>query len=334
MEKENGQFSSLNRSIGMNFKGPSNTLNYNNLSEDSSLILKSDLEAKDTFYDSLIHNYSNQRFCNKQKEKENEEESNERNISPRIPYQRRKSKNKIKKNSLSLNGIENEKDSYLDLLIESALKFLKENKDFNLDEPPKIHIKYTHSTQKEDERIYQNENILQQKCENKICPTILNKNQIHVANLKTAKFTSLKLCSKCYQAFQKGQYCYYCGTIFREYKGKKGFNDHKTWIACDYCNNWEHIQCEEKYGMFRNLSSLIHNKNFKYKCPLCSLSKEDQTEDDCLIGKKRKVSISDNFFNFKFINQNDFNKDEIHHNEEVEEDFKKIVELIEKEGCS
>ena len=115
------------------------------------------------------------------------------------------------------------------------------------------------------------------KCENKICPVIVNKkNNIYQAKINSLKNKILCLCSLCYQAWKNGQYCYYCGIIYRQYRGTKGFNEHKTWIGCDYCKNWEHVQCEEQKGYYTNLSQLIKkNKHLKYKCPVCR-SKTDK----------------------------------------------------------
>lgn len=111
------------------------------------------------------------------------------------------------------------------------------------------------------------EEFAQRKCDNKICPVQINK----ASHLYQAKIKQKEqyFCIQCYQAWKKGQFCYYCGIIYREYKGTKGFNQHKSWVGCDYCKNWEHIQCEETKGQYSNLSQLIKNHKFKYKCPIC-----------------------------------------------------------------
>ena len=43
----------------------------------------------------------------------------------------------------------------------------------------------------------------------------------------------------------------------------------KTWVDSYFCNNWQHVECEEQKGDFKHLSKLIENKGFKYKCFFC-----------------------------------------------------------------
>ncbi|MCQ2818246.1 MAG: hypothetical protein MJ252_13345 [archaeon] len=329
-EIPNDVYSSMDRSLGMIVKRPNGGMNYGYMEDPSFYENRMQMEPRENIYEAMLNANPNlnekvEGYLSDQSDpSKNNLGSNKKN----------KSKSKEPKGKMKAKNIPQEKDNYLDLLVNSVVNFLKTEKDYDLYTPVKKRKEVAPpSPSLETKIVYPTEN-LGQKCENKICPTLLTKGQIHIANLKSAKFSRMKLCSKCFQAFQKGQYCYYCGIIYREYKGKKGFNDHKIWIACDYCNNWEHIQCEEKFGMFRNLSSLIHNKNFKYKCPVCCLSSNDTKEDEFILGKKRKLSVGDNYFNFKFIFQNEFNKDEIHHNEEIAKDFKKIVDVIEKKGCA
>ena len=148
------------------------------------------------------------------------------------------------------------KENYLDLLIISANSLIENGLKISTlpqsDSP--INTNFTKS----------------HKCDNKLCPVIFNKhNASYKITMNSLHKQTLHLCMNCYQAFQKEQYCYYCGIIYREYKGKKGFNDNKTWIACEYCSHWEHLQCEEMNGLFKNLSVLIKDNKFKYMCPIC-----------------------------------------------------------------
>ena len=211
----------------------------------------------------------------------------------------------------------NVKESYLDLLIESAntliskglnintLKELKKtHNNTNTNKPhhnttnsnhttktnntimslsnshPSKHSSSSNNNNNTNHHHYpssSSSNTFSWKCENKICPVIVNKkNNIYQAKINSLKNKILCLCSLCYQAWKNGQYCYYCGIIYRQYRGTKGFNEHKTWIGCDYCKNWEHVQCEEQKGCYSNLSQLIKkNKHLKYKCPVCR-SKTDK----------------------------------------------------------
>ena len=186
------------------------------------------------------------------------------------------------------------KENYLDILIEAADALIR--KGLNIDSlkelrpSPKImHHPIRHS-------LTQPPNT---KCENKVCPVYFTKKtNCYTAKIVSLKNKTLRLCYQCYQAWKNGQYCYYCGVIYRQYRGTKGFNDHKTWIGCEFCKNWEHVQCEEQKGVFTNLSQLIKkDKHFKYKCPVCR-SKEDNTassrknskdeSEKSMLGNKRK----------------------------------------------
>lgn len=190
------------------------------------------------------------------------------------------------------------KENYLDILIEAADELIK--KGLNIDTlkefrpTPKImHHPIRHS-------LTQPPNT---KCENKVCPVYFTKKtNCYIAKIVSLKNKTLRLCYQCYQAWKNGQYCYYCGIIYRQYRGTKGFNDHKTWIGCEFCKNWEHVQCEEQKGVFSNLSQLIKkDKRFKYKCPVCR-NKEENTassrkyskdeSEKSLLGNKRKEEIT------------------------------------------
>ena len=161
------------------------------------------------------------------------------------------------------------KENYLDLLIQAANGLIRSG--LNIDDLKELKKSPSSSMKIHKASSPQNGNFFSFKCENKVCPVIVTKK----TNIFQAKIGSLKnkilwLCSQCHQAWKNGQYCYYCGVIYRQYRGTKGFNDHKTWIGCEFCKNWEHVQCEEQKGNYSNLSQLIKkDKHFKYKCPIC-----------------------------------------------------------------
>lgn len=167
------------------------------------------------------------------------------------------------------------------------------------------------------------------KCGNKVCPVVITrKNHVYQASLGNFKMKTINVCQQCYQAWKNGQYCYYCGVIYREYKGTKGFNQHKAWIGCDFCTNWEHVQCEETKGNFyRNLSQLIKkDKHFKYKCPVCrkksakingsrrcSFTKDESNERSSLQSKRRRDEESSNYdYNDNAINKRIIKKKKIY----------------------
>ena len=170
------------------------------------------------------------------------------------------------------------KINYLELLIDAADNLL--NTGFNLKD---LHLHKKMNLKKIQKKPNcQSINTLEKKnetfkCGNKICPEIVaKKSNLFYANIYSAK-KSFYLCNFCYQAYQCGQYCYYCGIIYRKYKGTKGFNNHMTWIGCEFCSNWVHIQCEEANGVYKNLSKIIkRNKDFLYKCPVCRKKEESK----------------------------------------------------------
>ncbi len=233
--------------------------------------------------------------------------------------------NNIKPSSPSVTKNQKYKDCYLDLLINSVDSLIKDGLNINTlkNYIPPTNEKIAHSyhnlkrINNQNTKELSNNNINNNnpnsnhiKCENKICPVIFNKNStIHKTKAFSLKNHILNLCNLCYQAYKNGQFCYYCGTIYREYKGKKGFNEHKSWIACDYCKNWEHIQCEEEFGSISHLSHLIKDNKYKYKCPICRKKDKnflknksskpqtsDETEEDLSTfvkkAKKKKIDFT------------------------------------------
>ena len=62
------------------------------------------------------------------------------------------------------------------------------------------------------------------------------------------------LCDACGDAFDKGWFCNACQTAYR-----KGDASSKRWIACDYCENFTHFECE----------SGEYLQGEWYACPVC-----------------------------------------------------------------
>lgn len=106
------------------------------------------------------------------------------------------------------------------------------------------------------------------KCENESCGAIASKRSEMCLSNKSRNGKLCYLCKTCYQAEQSGQFCYYCGIIYSDNLNAT-YNDHKSWIQCDFCELWQHIQCEESQGNYPNISSLNQDLSFKYKCPMC-----------------------------------------------------------------
>ena len=222
--------------------------------------------------DFLIYENNNNNFKNlEKKNKENSKKINEikdnnsqiqnltitNNINNINNNQQSKEKKIQSKNSfISTN-------SYLNFLVISANNLLKSNK---------ITIEYlnTPSEKKEQKQnkktqIINEKNKNLKKCSNKICSKFFEPTNINSY-----------YCKECYDAYKKGDYCFYCGIIYRDFKGNETNNDDKSWIQCDFCHKWTHIQCEIEKGIFKNLSQLNNNDNFKYICPICRIKNQNK----------------------------------------------------------
>lgn len=115
-----------------------------------------------------------------------------------------------------------------------------------------------------------------QQCENKLCGVIVDKpSEIFHTKIISKKSKSVWLCINCYNSLKNGQYCYYCNTIYNDVQ-----SDTKTWIQCDYCKHWEHLECEEKKGKINNISKLLQKNDFKYMCPLCRIERERKQKEE------------------------------------------------------
>ena len=173
-------------------------------------------------------------------------------------------KNKNENSQINIPKITRSKDNYIDLLISSFDKMIEKGEiTLNYLNSPILNLNY--------ENI---ENNFSKKCENKICAIVVyDENLIYhtkfVSN-NSYKPQSIWLCEKCYNAFKSGNYCYYCNIIiYRDFEFNTQYYDKKKWIQCDYCQRWQHIQCEEKKGKYNNVEELAMNPNFKYMCPFC-----------------------------------------------------------------
>ena len=189
------------------------------------------------------------------------------------------------------------KSNYLDLLI-SSLDSQLEKGEITLDYLYSKTIKYDF-----DLTLFENNNY-SKKCENKTCAIIADDPskifQSKFYSSSSYKSQTLNLCEKCYEAYKKGNYCYYCNIVFRDFDFNTSYYDKKKWIQCDYCLRWEHMQCEEKKGKYYNVEQLALNPNFKYMCPFCRKENDKifkghykKKEKKCL-NKKRNYEKSNN----------------------------------------
>ena len=198
-------------------------------------------------------------------------------------------------NNCLLTPISKFKNNYLDLLITSLNKQL-DNGNITLEylNSPTLPKLSEYSSETDEE-------VFKKKCENKMCAVIVeNPNDIYQAKfLQSLSFKShiQWLCKKCFNAFEQGNYCYYCNIIYREFEFNQQYYDSKKWIQCDYCSGWQHVVCDEKKGKFYSLEELAINPNFKYKCPLCRKESEKKRKRNEMLVKSKCLL----FYAFLFI---------------------------------
>ena len=131
------------------------------------------------------------------------------------------------------------------------------------------------------------------KCENPLCKYIFNSyKDKYKTKIKGLKVQEKNLCKKCCDAVENGHFCYYCNAIYRD-----DMTDAAKWVECDYCNKWEHFDCElqkgKTYSSVQELNDVKH-----YMCPICRNQKIGQKNMDNkiqkkLINKKRRGDIFD-----------------------------------------
>ena len=175
-----------------------------------------------------------------------------------------KKKNEISQVNLQKNQKLKDNNNYINLLISSFDKMMEKGEiSLNYLNSPTLNFNFENNS----------ENNFSKKSENKICAiTVYDKNSIYHSKFignSSYKAQSIWLCEKCYNAFKLGNYCYYCNILYRDFEFNTQYYDKKKWIQCDYCQRWQHIQCEEKKGKYNNVEELAMNPNFKYMCPFC-----------------------------------------------------------------
>jgi len=113
------------------------------------------------------------------------------------------------------------------------------------------------------------------KCDNKVCGVIASK-KLNWCKVKINKSKHSWLCKACFKAWKNNQFCYYCNVIYSDNTNTSNYNDNKSWIQCDFCEMWQHIQCEEAKGFYSDLSECLTDSDFKYMCPVCRCKNESK----------------------------------------------------------
>jgi len=99
---------------------------------------------------------------------------------------------------------------------------------------------------------------LQQRCEN--CGTPETP-QWRKGWFSTLLNRSVVLCNACGLKYNKNQFCPFCMYVYYKEVDKKSKH---TWLSCETCHRWVHIECERKCGGLEDL-----NVFQPYCCPTC-----------------------------------------------------------------
>jgi hypothetical protein len=67
-------------------------------------------------------------------------------------------------------------------------------------------------------------------------------------------------CQECRRAFETGYFCDYCSQVYTLHSEKV---DGKKWIGCDFCERWNHLDCELARNPLTDLGK-------DYRCLQCS----------------------------------------------------------------
>ena len=256
-------------------------------SDSSDLVLLGDI------INDKIGDTKHQRYFNsiKKSKKKSHTHSNNKNSQENIEISNLSKENfKItQKNSIF-------QENYLDILISAADNIINKGE---------ISLPYLNSTEeliKNEININEStENAL--KCRNFICNNMISPNSPSI------------YCKDCDEEYQNGNYCIYCKTIYKIVKIK----NNRDWLQCFYCHKFVHIQCEEEFGAYYNISRQSMSKGFRYICPLCRKNKTLKK----IVKKKTNEPASNDilYYKTKFKNKTD--------NKDIFEDFIKVLELDE-----
>lgn len=99
------------------------------------------------------------------------------------------------------------------------------------------------------------------------------------------------MCPTCEDAYRKGQFCFFCETIYF----LEGGSDGKNWVGCDGCEKWLHKDCDPRLDGIK-FSELEEQD---YYCPKCEVPKKrKQKKAGKQVGDASKKVKTGSFFSF------------------------------------
>ena len=244
----------------------------------------------------IINDNKQQKYFNsiKKNKRKSHSHSNMKNSQEDIEMNDLTNENTIKKNENLAQNLPLFKENYLDYLISAADNIINKGE---------VSIAYLNSTEElfPKEIINENSNEHELKCRNNLCNNMISPNSPSI------------YCKECDEEYQNGNFCIYCKTIYKHLKVK----NNRDWIQCYYCHKCVHIDCEEEYGAYYNISRQSMSKGFKYICPLC---RKNKTSKKSLKKKSNEPASNDIlYYKTKFKNKTE--------NKDIFADFIKILEI-------
>ncbi|KAM3141258.1 hypothetical protein pb186bvf_006643 [Paramecium bursaria] len=127
------------------------------------------------------------------------------------------------------------------------------------------------------------------KCQNQFCDKTTEECTIVKKDQKQYIF-----CILCYQNYKDNYFCEYCIQIYDPIEGEEV--DEKEWIMCEMCSRWNHIDCEEQYGI-NNIKKI--KKQTDYYCRECRLKPPEERIVIPKVQQKKQVPKSEPITMFK-----------------------------------
>ena len=244
----------------------------------------------------IINDNKQQKYFNsiKKNKRKTHAHSNIKNSQEDIEMNDLTNENKNSKNENLTQNLPLFKENYLEYLISAADNIINKGE---------VSIAYLNSTEElfQKEIINEDSNEHELKCRNNLCNNMISPNSPSI------------YCKECDEEYQNGNFCIYCKTIYKHLKVK----NNRDWIQCYYCHKCVHIECEEEYGAYYNISRQSMSKGFKYICPLC---RKNKTSKKSLKKKSNEPASNDIlYYKTKFKNKTE--------NKDIFADFIKVLEI-------
>ena len=244
----------------------------------------------------IINDNKQQKYFNsiKKNKRKTHSHSNMKNSQEDIEMNDLTNENKTSKNENLTQNLPLFKENYLEYLISAADNIINKGE---------VSIAYLNSTEElfQKEIINEDSNEHELKCRNNLCNNMISPNSPSI------------YCKECDEEYQNGNFCIYCKTIYKHLKVK----NNRDWIQCYYCHKCVHIECEEEYGAYYNISRQSMSKGFKYICPLC---RKNKTSKKSLKKKSNEPASNDIlYYKTKFKNKTE--------NKDIFADFIKVLEI-------